>query len=193
MSKIATVIRYKTNPFVKDLVIKRKTKNIKISALGSDNNIVINQTTGEVKGTHISTYRQVDEAKFVKLFSQNIALTFDLTSAGIKAFNVLIFAVQFNALNKDLVQLDSNTLSDFIAQNTSINLSNATFNRGLRELVKAKIIAPYSSRGFYFINPSFCFNGDRLAFTTVIERKNRAELDKLEHDFELEKEEEKVF
>ena len=188
MSKIATVTRYKTNPFVRDLVIKRKTKNIRISTLGSDDNIIINQSTGEVKGTHVSTYRHVDDAKFVKLFSQNIALTFDLTSAGIKGFNVLIFAVQFNALNKDLVQLDSNTLSDFITQNTGVKLSNATFNRGLRELVKAKIIAPYSSRGFYFINPSFCFNGDRIAFTTIIERKNKEDLAKLEKDFELEKE-----
>jgi hypothetical protein len=28
-------------------------------------------------------------------------------------------------------------------------------------------------QGWYFINPNFLFNGDRIAFTTVIERKTQ--------------------
>lgn len=28
-------------------------------------------------------------------------------------------------------------------------------------------------KGFYFINPNFVFNGDRIAFTTLIERKQQ--------------------
>jgi hypothetical protein len=186
-----SVKRYSVSPFLDKLSIKKKTKNIRISTLGSDDNIIINQSTGEIKGTHISTYRQVDETKFVKLFTQNIALTFDLTSAGIKAFNVLMYALQNQAIDKDIVALDRFVLQDFL-KNNSLKLSLTTFSRGLSELVNSQIIARHNRQGFFFINPSFCFNGDRLAFTTVIERKNRAELDKLEHDFELEKEEEVV-
>ncbi|WP_259272006.1 hypothetical protein [Klebsiella pneumoniae] len=40
---------------------------------------------------------------------------------------------------------------------------------------KAKIIAKTMRQGRYFINPNFVFNGDRIAFTTVIERKNTIE------------------
>ena len=32
----------------------------------------------------------------------------------------------------------------------------------------------FPRQGRYFINPNFVFNGDRIAFTTVIERKKRA-------------------
>jgi len=184
-----SVKRYSENPFLDKLVIKKRSKNIKISTMGSDDNIVINQSTGEIKGTHISTYRQVDETKFVKLFSQNIALTFDLTSAGIKAFNVLIFAISSQSIDKDIVALDKFILEEFLKYNT-LSLSLTTFSRGLTELVKSQIIARHNRQGFFFINPSFCFNGDRIAFTTVIEKKNKEEIEKLERDFELEKEEE---
>lgn len=38
---------------------------------------------------------------------------------------------------------------------------------------KAQIVAKTMRQGRYFINPNFVFNGDRIAFTTVIERKKR--------------------
>lgn len=170
-----SVKRYSVNPFLDNLEIKKGTKTIKVnSCLGKDNDVIINQNTGEVKGTYIGTYRQVDESKFVKLFTQNVALTFNLTSAGIKAFNVLMFAMQQQAIDKDIVALDKFILEDFLNKN-SLKLSLPTFSRGLTELVSAKIIARHSRQGFFFINPSFVFNGDRLVFSTVIERKRSAE------------------
>lgn len=170
-----SLVRYKINPFLNDFKINTKDKQIKISCLGSDDNILVNQSTGETYGTHVSTYKKVDNDKFVKLFTQNIALTFDLTSAGIKAFNVLMFAVQKQAIEKDIIALDSFTLDDFISQSYSLKLSLATFKRGVSELVKSKIIAHQSRKGFYFINPNFVFNGDRIAFTTVISRNRKEE------------------
>ncbi|MFY0838350.1 hypothetical protein ACA371_28650, partial [Klebsiella pneumoniae] len=52
-----------------------------------------------------------------------------------------------------------------------LRLSLATMKRGINELEKAKIIAKTMRKSFYFINPNFLFNGDRVAFTTVIERE----------------------
>ncbi|MGP0837842.1 hypothetical protein [Serratia sp. CY85251] len=52
-----------------------------------------------------------------------------------------------------------------------LKLSHATFKRGINELEKALIIAKTLRKGRYFINPNFVFNGDRVAFTTMIERK----------------------
>ena len=122
------------------------------------------------------TYRQVDSEQFLKLFTKNIALTFDLTSPGIKAFNVLCWAVQIGALAKDEVALDSFALEEFLAAHRDRkpplkDFSLATFKRGLAELETAKLIAKTLRKGRYFVNPSFVFNGDRVAFSTVIERQ----------------------
>jgi hypothetical protein len=164
-------IKFKTNPFLETLVIKTKSKKVQISALGKDDNVLMNTATGEVAGTSISTYRQVDDAEFVKIFTGNIALLFDLTSAGIKAFNVLMFEIQRAAIKRDKVQIDEYILEDFLEWNPHKKLSKATLYRGLKELIKGQILARDMKGGYYWLNPNFCFNGDRIAFTQVIERK----------------------
>lgn len=172
--------RYKENPFLEGMVVPVKGKQVRLSRLGRDDNILVNQNTGEVQGTHVTTYKRVDSEQFVKLFTANIGLTFELSSAGIKAFGVLVWSVQNSALSKDEVDLDTLVLEVFLqcqvsASKQPLRLSLATFKRGLNELEKAKIIAKTMRQGRYFINPNFVFNGDRIAFTTVIERKNTIE------------------
>lgn len=168
------VIRYDENPFVGDLVVPVKGQRVQISRLGRDDNVLVNQATGEVQGTHLTTFKKVDSEQFIKLFSANIGLTFELRSAGIKAFSVLVWTLQDKSISKDLVPLDKYVLEDFLkSQEKKLALSMATFGRGLSELEDAKIIAKHKRQGWYFINPNFIFNGDRIAFTTVIERKRK--------------------
>ena len=164
-------IRYESNPFTKDLVIPLKNRQVQISRLGEDNNIVINQETGEfLGGTSVVTYKKVDSTQFIKLFTQNIKLAFELTQAGQKALYVLFWTMQDKTMiNKDRVTLDQYTLKDFSKENPELTISIATFRRGLGELTKAKILALAERLGDYFINPNFVFNGDRVAFTTVLE------------------------
>lgn len=165
-----TSIRYDSNPFIDNMIISKTRKQVQVSRLGKDDNILLNKVTGEINGTHVITYRMVDDEKFVKLFTSNIALTFDLKSAGIKAFNVLIWSVQKTAIETDLVCLDKYVVGDFLKEN-SLKMSMPTFWRGLKELEEVKIIAKARKLGFYYINPNFVFNGDRIAFTTAIERE----------------------
>ena len=176
--------RHKTNPFLENMVVPVKGRRVQLSRLGSEQNILINQATGEVHGTHVTTFKSVDSEQFVKLFTANIALTFDLKAPGIKAFSVLLWSVQNKALAKDEVPLDSIVLDEFTEAHQSkeppLRLSSATFLRGLAELVKAQIIAKTMRQGWYFLNPNFIFNGDRIAFTTVIERKKKTVVDQLE-------------
>jgi hypothetical protein len=51
--------------------------------------------------------------------------------------------------------------------------------RGLNELENASIIAKTIRKSFYFINPNFIFNGNRVAFTTVIDRIEEGTEDQL--------------
>ena len=170
-----SVARFKENPFLEGMIVPVKNRQVRLSKLGKDDNILKNQDTGEVLGTHVTTYKLVDGEQFVKLFTANIAMTFDLSSAGIKAFSVLIWAVQYNALSKDEVDLDLLVLEAFTEANKDkeppLMLSSATFRRGINELEKAQIVAKTLRQGRYFINPNFVFNGDRIAFTTLIERR----------------------
>ncbi|ECY1947517.1 hypothetical protein F6719_22895, partial [Salmonella enterica] len=77
--------RYKINPFLEDMIVPVKGKQVRLSRLGRDENILVNQSTGEIQGTHVATFKRVDGEQFVKLFTANIGLTFELSSAGIKA------------------------------------------------------------------------------------------------------------
>jgi hypothetical protein len=163
--------RYKENPFLENMLVQVSKRQIRVSRLGLEDNILINQATGEVQGTHVTTYRKVDSSQFIKLFTANIGLTFDLKSSGIKSFGVLIWAVQHKAIGRDFVTLDALCLEEFVQKHKK-KLSLATFKRGLNELEKSQIIAKHLRKGWYYINPNFCFNGDRIAFTTVIEKKD---------------------
>ena len=174
-----TVARYRNNPYLENMLIPIKGKQVRLSRLGKDDNVLLNTGTGEAYGTHVTTYKRVDAGQFVKLFTANIALTFDLKSPGIKAFSVLLWSVQNNGLSKDEVPLDVLVLQEFAeahkGKEPALRLSSATFLRGLAELVNAQIIAKTMRQGWYFINPNFIFNGDRVAFTTVLEQKKPEE------------------
>ena len=175
------VVRYDHNPFVKDMSIPVRGKQVRLSRMGTDDHVLLNQETGEFSGTHVATFKRVDAEQFIKIFTQNIALTFDLNAAGIKAFNVLLWVLQSRAIERDLVPLDKIVLHDFLESHKPrkppMKMSQPTFWRGLAELEKAQIIAKHIRKGWYYINPNFCFNGDRIAFTNVIERKSPTEED----------------
>ena len=102
MAGKTTSLRYAENPFIENMIVPVRNQQVKLSRLGKDDNILINQTTGEVQGTNVTTYKKVDADNFVKLFAANIAMTFDLNAAGIKVFNVLIWIVQNKAIGTAL-------------------------------------------------------------------------------------------
>ena len=170
--------RYEENPFIKNMTIPIKGQKVRLSPLGKEENILINQGTGEIHGTHVTTYKKVDSEQFIKLFTANIALTFNLSTAGIKAFNVLMWGLQNKALGKDIIMLDALMLENFLStQLNDLKLSLTTFKRGISQLESSQIIAKALRKGWYYINPNFCFNGDRIAFTTLIEREKKDQTD----------------
>lgn len=175
-------VRYDHNPFSENMVVPTKKAAVKLSRMGSKDHVLVDQDSGEMSGTHVTAYRKVDSERFLKLFTQNIALTFDLNAAGVKALNVLAFKLQEKGIERDQVVLDKFALQEFLKahedRDPPLKLSMATFQRGLAQLVDAKIIAMAMRQGWYYINPNFIFNGDRIAFTTVIERDAEADKEK---------------
>lgn len=175
-------VRHKISPFREDMQITVGTKAVRITTLGKDDNILINQHSGDVTGTHVVARKKIDKTKFVKTFADYMSFTFDLTKAGNKALRVVMWAVKEFAIGKDTVFLDRHAYEDFLSAHEGLNpplvLSYPTFGRGLAELEKAKIIAKTIRVGSYFINPDCLFNGDKIAFTTIIEKTSEGDTHK---------------
>ena len=179
------VTRHSENPFFKSMAVNYRRKQVSVTPLGKNSDVsIVNTDTGEVQGTQVTTYKKVDSAEFVKLFAQNVALTFDLEKAGFKALMVLVWQMQKTAINRDVVTLDMYTYQEFHDAHGEgdppliKNFGVATWRNGLRELVNAKIIAYAQRSGDYYLNPDFVFNGNRIVFSTAIERASQEELDR---------------
>ena len=165
-------IKYKENPFLDVFRVTTKGKRVSVTAIGGESNVLINQETGEIKGTHVSSYKQVDDEEFVKIFTANIAMTFELNAAGRKMFDMLLHVVQIEAISKDQIYIDELVREEFTIKH-SVKLSSATMYRGLDNLMAKKILAKSTRTNIYFINPNLVFNGDRVVFSQAIERKQK--------------------
>ena len=67
--------------------------------------------------------------------------------------------------NKDTVYLSFTGLD-----RNEKTISRSTFTRGISELVEKQFIASMPAVGWYWVNPDFVWNGDRLAFVQEYRR-----------------------
>lgn len=142
------------NPFMVDM----KTKTKRVTNKRGDMMLVSNE--GEVV-TNVAGFweaEEVDSTKFVKLFVKGVKALTELTAAGTKVFEVLYLRVQ-DSIGKDKVFMAFATVDQ-----TLTPMSEATYTRGMRELVTKGFIAATPIQGWFWLNPSYVWNGDRLAF-----------------------------
>lgn len=152
---------FEANPFMPD--VKTKTRRI-VNKRGDMT--MINNETGEISANIAGFWeaQEVDSTKFVKLFIQGVKALKELSGAGTKVFEFLYLRVQ-EEIGQERVNL-SFTLVD----QDATPISQATFTRGMKELIEKEFIAPTPAVGLYWINPSFIWNGDRLAFVREYRR-----------------------
>jgi hypothetical protein len=122
--------------------------------------MLVSKSTGEIESQIAGFWEseEVDGTKFLKLFVNGVRALAELSNPGARVFELLYVEMQKN-VGKDQVYLsftavDSNTTT----------MSRATFKRGLAELIDKKFIAAMPAVGWYWVNPDFIWNGDRLAF-----------------------------
>lgn len=159
------VVLHKLNPFMQGDAVVTKTKTKRLTNKRGD--MLVMGATGEIV-TGIAGFwqaQEVDATQFVKLFVQGVKAFKDLTGAGTKVFEVLYHEMQKN-MNQDRVFLS------FQAVDQTTNLmSEATYTRGMRELVAKGFLAATQVQGWFWINPSYLWNGDRLAFVREYRKK----------------------
>lgn len=156
------------NPFM----VNVQTKTKRVTNKRGDMMLVSNE--GEIV-TNVAGFweaEEVDGTKFVKLFVNGVKALAELSNAGARVFEMLYMEMQ-NNIGKDQVYL-SYTAVDTKAT----NISRATFKRGLAELIDKRFIAAMPAVGWYWVNPNFIWNGDRLAFVKEYRRKSINEIEK---------------
>lgn len=157
---------YKANPFLaasKGFAIKKRN-NVTLVAKG----LKIEDQEGEdVKAGVIGRIEEVDTEEFVKLYTRNIGVLFDLSSRGQKALIAVFCAVQ-QAIGQGHIYLPYHMAVDYYKRlGISKAPSRSTFTNGISDLLKMGFIAGhYAGDGWYWINPNLIFNGNRIRFVT---------------------------
>lgn len=150
---------YEKNPYIVDASLntnegtKRKTLRSK-----DGTTLMITSQSGEVVApAGFWQTQEVDKTQFVKLYVNGVKAFRELTAAGAKMFEILYLEVQ-KAIGRDRVYISFSNLPE------EFDISQATFTRGMRELIDKKFVAPTAAIGWYWVNPDYMWNGDRLAY-----------------------------
>jgi len=171
-NKIDPEMEYKINPYVFENALNIKTKKKKLT-VSKGTELVEKDGTETVFTSTISQIQEVDKEEFIKIFTGQIKLYFDLSQAGFKLYFVLLGIYQKN-IGGDEIYFNLE-----IAQEEAVkyeyNISKTVYYRALKELLDKNIIAKSSRKYIFYINPAIFFNGDRAKFVRDIKLKKENE------------------
>lgn len=157
------------NPLMKGTVVTSKERRVS-AGMRSE---LVDPDTGEVRAmSTIHRVKQVDDAEFVKVFADGVKAMYDLSRAGTRVFQAILDEYQSTKMNggyADAIYL--NWFDDGLC-GRNIGMSEKTFNRGLKELLINRFLAPKSSN-LYWVNPALFFKGDRVALIREYRRVPR--------------------
>jgi DNA-binding transcriptional regulator YhcF (GntR family) len=157
------------NPLAEPKKITTKKRYVR-SGRGAD---LIDPATGEVHA--VATIHQVeerDDAEFVKVFAAGIKGMYELGKTAGRVFQVVLEQYEREPMSKGFADSVYLAWFDGGLSGQSIGMSEATFNRGMRELVDKGFIYPRSP-SLYWTNPNLFFKGDRVMFIKEYRRRVR--------------------
>lgn len=163
----------KENPFVPMLSPMIELKR-KVS--GAENSIgkvtIINDDTGEVTSgdeSRVFTEKKyVDNDKFIKVYQGQLKAMFALNGAAIKVFGYFIYEMQgSNGKDKDMVYFNVQECMEFCQYTGHSQVYN-----GLTELLRKAFIAISPRQNFFYVNPLYAFNGNRIMIYEEYIRKD---------------------
>jgi hypothetical protein len=155
------------NPLASPLVVPIKKKRVR-SGLASKT--LADIETGEVTAAAvIHQIEEQDSDQFVKVFAAGIAATYELSKTGQRVFQAVLQEYERTPMVKGFA--DSVYLAWFGEglSGRNIDMSEKTYQRGLKELMTVGFIAPKSPNQFW-TNPALFFKGDRVLFVKEFRR-----------------------
>lgn len=148
------------NPLLNPREITIKSKR-KVSAFAND---LKDTNTGEIHQlSGIMTFEEVDEAHFVKVFATGVQATYNLTKTAFRVFQEILIQYQKMKMTGGYVEDVSLFWFDNKLDGRSLDMSEKTFQRGLKELLDKGFLYPKQPSVFW-VNPALFFRGDRVRF-----------------------------
>ena len=143
-------IRYLTNPFLKETA-EESMRGYRKQYTNPNKNacLIIDPENGDIKPAGFYMKKEIERNEFVKLYARGAAAMLNLSNAGQKVF-YLVYNELYGKGGKDKTEIQ-------------LAYEMLTFYKGIKELVKARFLAMSKLKGYYFINPSYIYNGDRIA------------------------------
>lgn len=154
---------YRTNPSVPSAMTTR-TKRFHVP--GGKAAVIVDNSSGEIKGIGGMGFwweEEVDSSRFVKLFLDGIKQAAGLSKMGMQVFELVYHQMRANPGSDEI------KLNQYVARDHEI--SERTYQRGVRELLEKEFLYRSPSDGVFFVNIRFMFNGDRLAFVRTYHLK----------------------
>jgi hypothetical protein len=151
------------NPFI-EMRSPIQTKSSLVTTKMSSS--LVGLDTNEVhENALIHTLKEIDGEHFVKVFSLNVVKAFELNKTERRVFDEVLKVYSKEVLSVDCADTIYLSFFDNGLNGQTINMSNVTFNRGLKGLLNKGFLSP-KTPNTYWVNPSLFFKGDRVRFIT---------------------------
>lgn len=147
------------NPLFEGVRFNNKMKSVAAGGL----NHLVDAGTGEVHQAVIVEEQEVDETQFVKIFTAGIRAAFNLSKTGAKVFQSILDVYQTQPLSGGYAEAVFLFWFDGGLDGRKLDMSEKTFQRGLKELLEAGFLYPKAANMFW-VNPHLFFRGNRATF-----------------------------
>ena len=155
------------NPLLEPTEVTVKKRYVKT---GTSEELVSTRT-GEIRQTAaIYTVDERDDASFVKVFAAGVAAAFDLGRTASRVFQLVLQEYERAPMRQGFAEsIELAWFNDGLS-GRAVDMSEKTFQRGLKELLAKQFLAPRSPSTVW-VNPALFFKGDRVKFITEYRRK----------------------
>lgn len=158
------------NPLISSQEIVLNKKRVR-SGLKSKE--LIDGDTGELQATSvIHLVEEKDDEHFVKIFAAGVAASYELKRTASRVFQAILHEYEKAPMTGGYADTVYLAWFDNGLSGQDIGMSEKTFQRGLKELLELKFIAPRSPNQ-YWVNPTLFFKGDRAVFIKEYRRKSK--------------------
>jgi hypothetical protein len=132
---------------------------------------MLDPSSGELVGVAlIHIVEERDDADFVKVFEEGVKAAFNLTRTGYRVFQAVLNIYQNTTMKGGYAEAVELFWFGDGLNGKVVNMSEKTFQRGLKELLAKRFLWPRMASSFW-VNPALFFKGDRVAFIKEYRKK----------------------
>jgi len=159
------------NPLMEPATVATKRRYVRA---GRSKDLV-DPLTGELTAVStVHTVEEKDDANFVKIFAAGMAAAYDLNKTAMRVFQAVLHEYERAPMRSGFAEFVELSWFDDGLCGRTIEMSEKTFQRGLKELLAFGFIAPRTPNTFW-VNPALFFKGDRVRFVKEYRRKRESE------------------